>query len=151
MPYLFGERAPLWDATVKGGFIGLDITHTRAHMMRAVLEGIIFNLYMICNQTEKHSAVDCIYANGGFADNSLWVQMLADIFGKPVIINETREAAAIGAVIMGLKSLEIISDYEQAAIFHSEKNRFSPDSVNHQIYQKSFENFRKQVLKFQNN
>jgi len=147
MPYLLGERAPLWDASARGGFAGLDITHTRAHMMRAVQEGILFNLYMICNQIEKHSTVTSIYANGGFADNNYWVQMLADIFGKPVIIHESREAAAIGAAIMGFKALGMIQSYEQATEFHTEKARFNPDITHHRTYNQSFESFRQLVWK----
>lgn len=150
MPYLFGERAPLWDASIRGGFAGLDITHTRAHMMRAVQEGILLNLYMICHQIEQQHAVDVIYANGGFAENKLWVQMLADIFGKPVILNESKEAAAIGAVIMGFRALGHISHYEDASLFHQEKERFYPDEDRHQIYRQVFSDFEKLVMRFRN-
>lgn len=147
LPYLLGERAPLWDASMRGGFMGLDIKHTRVHMMRAVQEGILLNLYMICNKIEQNHPVDIIYANGGFAENKAWVQMLADVFGKPVVINESKEAAAIGAAIMGFKALGLIGNYEEAEIFHTEKERFTPSSENHAIYQQVFKNFENLVLK----
>lgn len=141
-PYLFGERAPLWDATVRGGFIGLDIMHTRAHMLRAVQEGILFNLLLISQEIERHHTIESIYANGGFVANKAWVQMLADIFNKPVILNETKEAAAMGAAIMGFKSLGVINNYEEATQFQSEVAKYLPNPTIHQQYKEVFTKFQ---------
>ncbi|HEY4147311.1 MAG TPA: gluconokinase, partial [Chitinophagaceae bacterium] len=84
LPYILGERAPLWNPRAKGVFFGLDISHTRAHMIRAVLEGIIYGVYSIGRVIMENNDPTEIYAGGGFAQSSLWVQVLADVFNKKV-------------------------------------------------------------------
>lgn len=98
-PYLQGERAPLWDASVRGSYHHVDWLHTRAHFIRAALEGVLFNL----RRTELLLARNAgptrvIHANGGFAQSTFWVQMMADIFNVPVRLNASNESGAIGAV-----------------------------------------------------
>jgi gluconokinase len=101
LPYLHGERAPLWDASVRGSFQGLDYAHTSAHMARAALEGVLFNLRRIELLLSRHAGPTReIHANGGFAQSPFWVQMMADIFGVPVRLNDSNESSGIGAAMM---------------------------------------------------
>lgn len=97
-PYINGERAPLWQPDAKGNFFGIRITHKRAHFVRAVLEGITFNLYHI-NQTLEQIAgpSEKLYVNGGLARSDTWVHMLANIFNRPVYVSESHHSAAWGA------------------------------------------------------
>ncbi|MCQ2570200.1 MAG: gluconokinase, partial [Limosilactobacillus sp.] len=89
-PYLGGERAPIWDANARGSFFGLTRTHTRAHMARAALEGIVYNLYTVMLALEEVAGKPKeIMATGGFARSALWRQMLADIFESPVTIPQS--------------------------------------------------------------
>ncbi len=100
-PYLHGERAPLWDAHVRGSFVGIDSQHGRAHFLRAALEGVLFNLMCIDKQlAHVCGPTQVIYANGGFAQSDFWVQMLADISGVPVRLNASNESGAIGAILL---------------------------------------------------
>ncbi|MCG3055913.1 hypothetical protein KZ287_27470, partial [Escherichia coli] len=72
-PYLSGERAPLWDANARGSFIGLGLHHKKEHMIRAVLEGVIFNLYTVLLALEELiGEPKQIQATGGFARSPLW-------------------------------------------------------------------------------
>lgn len=133
-PYLLGERAPLWSSTVRGGFTGLDIQHTRAHFARAVMEGILLNLFGIGKILMEMQKVDTIYANGGFARSPIWVQMLADVFGKTVKLNDTVETGAVGAAMMGLKALGIYEHYSEMKAFTAVGQEFDAVSKVHKSY-----------------
>ncbi|MBO0930705.1 gluconokinase [Fibrella aquatilis] len=101
LPYLHGERAPLWDASVRGSFQGLDYVHTSAHMARAALEGVLFNLRRIELLLARHAGpTHVIHANGGFAQSPFWVQLMADIFAVPVRLNASNESSGIGAALL---------------------------------------------------
>ncbi|NIJ51769.1 gluconokinase [Dyadobacter arcticus] len=140
-PYLLGERAPLWSSTVRGGFSGLDIRHTRAHFARAVMEGILLNLYSIGKILMEKQDINIIYANGGFARSPVWVQMLSDIFGKKVRLNETVETGAVGAAMMGLKALGINKDFSELKSFTTVGQEFDPKDTVHKVYETLSERF----------
>ena len=142
-PYLLGERAPLWSSSVRGGFSGLDIQHTLPHFARSVMEGILFNLYSIGKVLLEMQKIDTIYANGGFAKSPFWVQMLSDIFGKKVKLNETVETGAIGAAMMGLKALGVYKAYSEMKSFTAVGQKFSPDPNHHEGYHTLSEKFIK--------
>ncbi|QRR01913.1 gluconokinase [Dyadobacter sandarakinus] len=142
-PYLLGERAPLWSSTVRGGFSGLDIQHTRAHFARAVMEGILFNLYSIIKILQDRQEIDTIYANGGFARSPEWVQMLADVSGKKVRLNETVETGAVGAAMMGLRALQVHQKFSDMQNFTTVGQEFDPDENAHAVYKKLSAKFNK--------
>lgn len=133
-PYLLGERAPLWSSEVRGGFSGLDIQHTRQHFARAVMEGILLNLSSIGKVLLEMKKIDIIYANGGFARSPIWVQMLSDIFGKKVVLNETVETGAAGAAMMGLKALGVYKDYSEMSAFTLVGQEFDANADTHKKY-----------------
>ncbi|MGV3588092.1 MAG: gluconokinase, partial [Adhaeribacter sp.] len=111
VPYLLGERAPIWDAQARGLFFGVSITHTNAHFLRAVFEGIVFGIYQVGQAlTETTGPIEVIYASGGFARSPFWVQLVADIFNKKVILAETVESSAWGAAMLALQALNLTPD-----------------------------------------
>jgi gluconokinase len=139
LPYLLGERAPVWDANARGVYFGLNLTHTREHMLRALLEGILFNLYSVALAlTEITGPINVLYANGGFAKGDIWVQMLADIFNKQVLVTETVESAALGAAIMGMLALGYIPDFGAVEKLVPIGKTYTPNSEKHAVYQKLF-------------
>ena len=142
-PYLLGERAPLWSSAVRGGFSGLDIRHARAHFARAVMEGILLNLYSIGKILMDMQEIDTIYANGGFARSPVWVQMLSDIFGKQVKLNETVETGAVGAAMMGLKALGHIRAFSELSSFTAVGHEFNPNAAAHEQYDELSKRFVK--------
>ncbi|WP_191557492.1 gluconokinase [Metabacillus idriensis] len=116
-PYLAGERAPLWDANARGSFFGLSLHHKKEHMIRSVLEGVIFNLYTVLLALEELiGEPKKIQATGGFARSELWRQMMADIFDQEVSVPESFESSCLGAALLGLyglghvDSLDVVSD-----------------------------------------
>ena len=105
-PYLLGERAPLWNAQACASFFGLGRHHTQAHLVRAVLEGVLYNLHSVFSALEQAGGkVDVIRASGGFVRSELWQQMLADIFDRTIEISKVMESSAFGAAVLALYAL----------------------------------------------
>ena len=102
LPYLTGERTPHPDPLARGGFIGLTARHTRAHMTRAVLEGVAFGLrdsqrLMVGTGL---TAVEQIRASGGGVNSGLWRQILADVLQTEIVTVNSTEGAAYGAALL---------------------------------------------------
>ncbi len=103
LPYLMGERTPHLDAAARGGWIGLTAKHTRADMIRALLEGVSYSQKDCLDIIEGMGVkVDTIRVSGGGARSAFWRQMLADIFAKRVVTLETQEGSAYGAALLAL-------------------------------------------------
>ena len=86
LPYLLGERAPVWDGEAKGAFVGLTTEHQQSHLMRAGIEGISFALLQILNALEAgEGKVKRVYASGGYLQSRPWLQLLANIFNKEML------------------------------------------------------------------
>jgi len=100
-PYLMGERTPYLDPTARGMLVGLTASHTRAHVIRAILEGVAFSLrdtFTIFQEIEV--PVKTIRLGGGGARSQLWRQIQADVYGQRVETVEAEEGAAYGAAIL---------------------------------------------------
>jgi xylulokinase len=100
-PYLMGERTPHLDPQARAALVGLTANHTRAHVVRAILEGVAFSLrdtFEIFN--EMNVPVQEIRLGGGGARSQLWRQIQADIYGHPVKTVEAEEGAAYGAALL---------------------------------------------------
>jgi len=113
-PYLSGERAPLWNPDVRGSFFGLTMSHKKEHMIRAALEGVIYNLYTVYLALLEcmESPVTRIQATGGFSRSEIWRQMMADIFESEVVVPESYESSCLGACILGLYAIGKIDSFE---------------------------------------
>ncbi|MGF1524527.1 MAG: gluconokinase [Leptolyngbyaceae cyanobacterium] len=136
-PYLAGERSPLWDANARASFMGLGLHHTKAHMIRAVLEGVIYNLYLVLETLQATTGeIGSIRAAGGFARSALWRQMLADIFNREVTIPQSYESSCRGAAILGLFALGHLSDLKLAANMLGTPHPHQPIAANVARYQK---------------
>lgn len=116
-PYLAGERAPIWNPDVRGSFFGLTMSHKKEHMIRAALEGVIYNLFTVFQALTEcmDGPVTRVQATGGFARSEVWRQMVADIFETEVVVPESFESSCLGACILGLYSLGKIESFEVAS------------------------------------
>src|SRR5215471_5620953 len=103
LPYLMGERTPHLDPTARGGWIGLTAAHTRADLVRSLLEGVSYSQKDCLDVIEQMGvAAKSVRLSGGGARSPFWQQMLADVFGKPVSILENQEGSAYGAALLAL-------------------------------------------------
>src|ERR1700674_2167906 len=134
-PYLAGERAPFWNANLRGSFFGLGMHHRKEHMIRAVLEGVIFNLYSILPAVESLVGTSQnIKATGGFARSGLWRQMMADVFDRQVIVPESFESSCLGAAILGLYALGLVDSLHAVAEMVGATHRHTPIPKNVTLY-----------------
>ncbi|MFC2038119.1 FGGY-family carbohydrate kinase, partial [Chloroflexota bacterium] len=103
LPYLIGERSPHWNPLARGVFAGLTMAHGQAEMTRAVLEGVAFNLKMILDAfLAQGAAIEVMRLIGGGARSALWRQILADVYGLPILRPALlAEATSLGAAIAG--------------------------------------------------
>lgn len=143
VPYLLGERAPIWDASAQGTILGMQITHTQAHLVKATLEGILFGLFQITEillpDPEKRKQTK-VMASGGFGKSELWLQIVADIFQMTVETSQTIEGSTWGAVLIGMKSLGIDISIENK---NKTGRTFSPNAVHKKVYEDAFVKFKK--------
>jgi xylulokinase len=115
LPYLMGERTPHLDAAARGGWIGLTAKHTRADLIRALIEGVAYSQKDGFDLVAALGVnVRAVRASGGGARSRLWRQILADIFQKPVVTMASDEGSALGAAILGMVATGEYSTVEEA-------------------------------------
>ena len=103
LPYLMGERTPHLDSSARGGWIGLTARHTRADLIRSLLEGVAYSQKDCLDIVEQLGAtVESVRLSGGGARSPFWRQMFADVFNKRVVTLETQEGSAYGAALLAL-------------------------------------------------
>jgi len=116
LPYLLGERSPRWNPKARGVYFGLTMQHTRADIIRATLEGITFNLRVILEAFEEQGAqVEAMRVIGGGARGRVWRQIMADIYGIPIVQPALlEEATSMGAAIAGGVGVGLFPDFSIA-------------------------------------
>jgi len=142
-PWLYGERTPVEDRTVRSGFFNQSLRTTRAHLVRAVLEGVAYNSRWLLGCVEKFTGrrMDPINMIGGGANSNLWCQIHADVLGRtirqvqdPVQAN-ARGAAFLAAVALGFLTFDDIPSRVQIA------HTYQPNPAHRQIYDELFQEF----------
>ncbi|WP_226386196.1 gluconokinase [Staphylococcus sp. Marseille-Q1834] len=136
-PYLAGERAPLWNADARGSFFGLTLSHQKEHMIRAALEGVLYNLYTVYLALVEvmNETPSTIKATGGFAKSEVWRQMMADIFDTDLIVPESYESSCLGTCVLGLKALGEIQDFSIIEQMVGTTNAHQPNQETVKVYQ----------------
>lgn len=143
LPYLLGERAPLWNANARGSYFGINIKHEKKHFVRATIEGILYEIYSIGKTLQEHRNINALTTNGSFASIPFCTQMLADIFNKPVSIGDNPDSIAQGAFLLAATDLGIYEDLDQAARSVVLSTTYKPQKQNHGVYQKFFSVFER--------
>lgn len=141
LPYLLGERAPIWDANARGVFFGINIKHERNHFVRAVIEGILFEIYSIGKILEEHSTIKSLSINGSFASIPLCSQIIADIFNKPVSMSQHNYSVGAGAYLLSATEMGIFKDLDEAARSIGLTEQYFPKKNINGVYRKNFEIF----------
>ncbi|MDF2926855.1 MAG: gluconokinase [Paenibacillaceae bacterium] len=112
LPFLAGERAPYWNANARGVFFGLSLVHQKKHMIRAVLEGVMYRIHSVAEAlTGLLGEPSEIRASGGFARSPFWRQIMVDVLGTPATVPNAIEASGLGAAQLGLFALGEIEDF----------------------------------------
>ncbi len=144
LPYMNGERSPIWDPKAKGVFYGLDFGKTKAHMVRACMEGVAFSLKHNLDVAEGVGApVKVLRAMGGSANSLVWTQLKADITGKTIVVPGSDTATPLGAAILAGVGTGYYKDYEEAVnITVRDKRTHTPNPENTEIYRKQYQMYR---------
>lgn len=139
LPYLGGERAPIWDANARGSFVGLTRMHQKPEMARAVIEGIIFNLYdaafSLIKNTKKPVAIN---ATGGFLKSDFVRQLCADIFNVPIVTMKEQQSGTLAVMFLARQALGINQDLSEIEQFAQEDKVYFPNPKEAVIYQNMF-------------
>lgn len=145
LPYLMGERSPHWNPDARGCFIGLNVRHKKEHMLRAVFEGVCFNMKLIKDAfSELGYNPGEIRVIGGGAKSKLWRQIMADVLGVPVVrLNFIEEATSVGAAMIGGLATGVFSDLKEAAGFVKKQETNIPDNEKTCVYKRLFDIFQK--------
>jgi gluconokinase len=149
-PYLLGERSPLWDANARASFFGLNFNHNKAHLVRAVLEGIVLNLCLVLQALEQFvGQTQRIQATGGFARSPLWRQMMADVFEREVSVPQQYESSCLGAAVLGLYALQEISSLNIVSEMIGQIHQHQPIPANVETYKKILPVYSRLLQTFQ--
>ena len=106
VPYLLAERAPLWDPAVPGAYLGLRQAHTRAHLVRAAVEGVCLQLRVVLDQLDRLEPVRSVRVTGGAFRSPLWREVMAATLDRPLHAAGDAEGTALGAAALGLFALD---------------------------------------------
>jgi len=135
LPYLYGERAPIYDEHARGVFFGLHGSHTRAHMARAALEGVFYALTTIYEVIrDSIDKVKEVRATGGYVRSPLSLQMQADIFNFPISIPVNYEGSSIGAAALAFLALGRYTDFSLVRDAIKIERVVEPICSNKQVY-----------------
>lgn len=143
LPYMAGERSPVWDKHAKGVYYGLDYSKNRGHLIRATMEGVAYSLQHNLETAEESGAdTEVLCAMGGAANSRLWTQIKADVTGKKIIVPASDTATALGAAILAGVGTGIYSSFKQAVEKTVKiQKEYLPDMDNHQIYQRMYKKY----------
>jgi xylulokinase len=144
LPYLQGERTPHRDASARGAFVGLSLSHTRAHLSRAVVEGICFALRdSLTILRDLGIGIDQVLVTGGGAASRFVRKMQADVYGLPVVRVNREEGPAYGAALLAAVGVEAFADVATAC--RATLQRRPPERSNevaHRAYALPYQRFR---------
>jgi gluconokinase len=141
LPYLYGERAPIWDTKSCGLFFNIKPQHTQAHFLRAGLEGICFALNGVIESIEISAPIEQIHISGGFINSPVWVQILADITQKQLIAIQQEDASALGAIFLADEALGLNKLGRRT--IHNDNLGIAPNQSNKQVYEARFLVYKK--------
>ena len=144
-PYLMGERTPHLDPQARGALVGLTAKHTRAHVIRAIMEGVAFSLHdTFTIFQEMNVPVNCIRLGGGGARSPLWRQIQADVYGREVEWLAAEEGAAYGAALLAGVGAKVWSSVDAAcSTVVRVKQKLPPDSRNMTVLNESYAAYRR--------
>ncbi len=145
LPYMAGERSPIWDSKAKGVFFGLSYEKTRAHMIRAIMEGVGYSLLHNLKTAEEIGvSAEVLRSVGGAANSYIWTQIKADITGKVIHVPFSDHATSLGAAILAGIGVGVYNDFAEAVekTVHIQRTHY-PDEKNTRIYHRYYQLYLK--------
>lgn len=140
LPYLMGERTPIWDAQARGVVFGLSLTHTKGHLIRAMMEAVAYALYdSYALILSSGLAINYpIVFNEGGAVSNLWRQIITDVFNAPTVLVKRRTGAPYGDAILAGVATGVFPDYAVAKRWAEYVAPMTPNGEHHAVYMDYF-------------
>jgi xylulokinase len=142
-PWLYGERTPIEDHSVRGGFFNVSLSTSREHLVRAVFEGVAYNARWLLDCVERfcRRRLDNIHVIGGGAKSEVWCQIYADVLNRTTRqVKDPQQANARGAGLVGSVALGSVK-FDDIAARVSIKKTYHPNPANRQLYDELFKEF----------
>lgn len=153
LPYMSGERSPIWDKNAQGVYFGLDYSKEKKDIIRATMEGVAFSLlHNVETAYEAGGEISSFNLVGGIANSPTWLQVFADVTGKPINIPSSDTGTNLGAAILAGIGVGIYKNaLEAAKETVSIQKTYAPNRNNHEAYQKYYRIYRKLYESTKNN
>ncbi len=145
LPFLMGERTPIWDANARGVAFGLSLHHTKGHLVRSMMEGVAYAMYdsfRLIREAGLQVNYPMVLNEGG-AVSRLWRQIIADVFDVPIALVKRREGAPYGDAILAGVATGLFDDFSVAKAWAEYVEPMQPDPERHTIYMKYFDLYKK--------
>lgn len=136
LPYLMGERTPIWDTCARGCIFGLSLNHGKGHLIRATMEGVAYALYDSFQVIKKagRKVNEPIVLHEGGAKSGLWRSIVTDVFGVSTVVTEERTGAPYGDAILAGVASGVFDDYSVGKRHVKYIGLMEPNSENHKMY-----------------
>jgi len=141
LPYMNGERSPIWDMNARGVYYGVDFAKTKGHFVRSSLEGVALSLKHNLEIAEQAGAsVKKLLAVGGAANSKLWTQIKSDVTGKPIAVPSSDTAATLGAALLAGVGTGIYKDFDEAVKSTVKiTKQYEPNHLNLEVYSEAYQ------------
>jgi len=144
LPYLMGERTPIWDVYARGVVFGLSLSHTKAHLVRAMMESVAYALYdsfRIIKDTGKKINYPMVLNEGG-ARSRIWRRIITDVFNVPTVLVKSRVGAPFGDAVLAGVASGVFKDFSIAREKTDYIDLMEPDKATHELYMDYFRVYR---------
>jgi gluconokinase len=142
LPFLGGERCPHYNPDAGGAVLGITFSHSKKHLLRALMEGISYRLYSVYKMLAGDFEPELV-VTGGIVKSAAWLRITADFFGKTLWMPKVTEASAWGGVLIGLRALGVIDKIEKINELVKVEGKQEPDLERHKLYQKIYSSYTK--------
>ena len=143
LPYFLGEKTPIFDPSARGIFFGLTLSHTRAHMFRAIMESVVYGFrHHVDVLRDMGYEPRQIIASDGGAKSPLWCQISADILGADIKAYPSHPGSALGVAFVAGMAVGLFDDWGQIREYLDDFRIYHPDPKNVEIYNKAYAVYR---------
>lgn len=143
LPYFLGEKTPIHDPKARGCFVGLSLSHTKAHLWRAALEAVAFGFrhHIDVLGDIGHSPVRYVASDGG-SRSQVWMQITADVIGAPVSVLDNAHGSAVGAAFVAAMGTGLARDWSEVGALSHLGRTVQPDPAAHRDYNRAYARYR---------
>ena len=145
LPYLMGERSPLWNANARGTIFGLSLNHTKGHLVRALMEGVAYAMYhnfTLIQEAGLKTNLPLILNEGG-AVSRLWRRIITDVFGVETAMVKRRTGAPFGDAVLAGVATGVFKDFSITKEWAEYVEPLEPDPKTHRLYARYFALYKK--------